>query len=136
LRDLSKENLFPIVANAIKNNVPISVFGTDYQTRDGSCVRDYVHVSDIARAHLLAARAIEKRDIPKQLNIGTGYGYTVLEVIKEFQRFHKCEIPILSLPRRVGDPATLTADINLAARELGFHSEFGLDQMVSSTHAR
>jgi UDP-glucose 4-epimerase len=134
LRDLSKENLFPIVANAIKNNLPINVFGTDYQTRDGSCIRDYVHVSDIAQAHLLAARAIEKREIPKQLNIGTGYGYTVLEVIKEFQRLHKCEIPILSLPRRDGDPETLTADISLAGKELGFHPEFGLDQMVSSTH--
>jgi UDP-glucose 4-epimerase len=134
LRDFSTENLFPIVANAVKNNLPISVFGTDYQTRDGSCIRDYVHVLDIAQAHLLAARAIEKQEIPKQLNIGTGYGYTVLEIIKAFQIFRKCEIPILKLPRRVGDPAILTADISLAVRELAFHAEFGLNQMVSSTH--
>ena len=136
LKDTSVENLFPIVSNAIRNNLSMRVFGTDYQTRDGSCIRDYVHVLDLARAHLLAAREIEKREIPKHLNIGTGQGYTVLEVIRAFETFHKRKIKILNLPRRFGDPSNLIADIGLAEKELGFHPEFGLDHMVESTFAR
>jgi UDP-glucose 4-epimerase len=134
LRDSSTENLFPIVANAVKKNLPVKVFGTDYQTRDGSCIRDYVHVLDIAQAHLMAARQLEKRELPIYLNIGTGYGNSVLEVIEAFQVFHKCKIEAISLPRRAGDPETLTADIGLAVMELGFQPEFGLGQMVSSTY--
>jgi UDP-glucose 4-epimerase len=136
LRDSSLDNLFPIVANAIKNNHPVKVFGTDYQTRDGSCIRDYVHVLDIAQAHLIAARQLETKEIPRYLNIGTGYGHSVLEVIQAFQISHKCKIEVLRLPRRVGDPETLTADISLAVKELDFQPEFGLSQMVSSTFPR
>jgi len=134
LRDSSTENLFPIVAGAIKNKIPMNIFGTDYKTRDGSCVRDYIHVLDLAYAHLLAARQIENREIPTQLNIGTGHGYTVLEIIEAFQVSRKCRIEVLNLPRRAGDPATLTADIALAVRELGFRPEYGLSQMVESTY--
>ena len=134
LRDSSTENLFPIIANAIKNKLPLKVFGTDYQTRDGSCIRDYVHVLDLAQAHLLAARQIEMQEIPRHLNIGTGHGYSVLEVIEAFQVSHKYKIEVLNYPRRTGDPATLTADIALAVKELGFHPDYGLSQMVNSTY--
>jgi len=133
LADSSTENLFPIVAQAIRNKSPINIFGTDYKTRDGSCVRDFIHVLDLANAHLLAARQIENREIPSQLNIGTGHGYTVLEIIEAFQVSRKCKIEVLSLPRRSGDPATLTADIALAVRELEFRPEYGLSEMVEST---
>jgi UDP-glucose 4-epimerase len=136
LKDTSVENLFPIVANAISIRSPIKVFGTDYQTRDGSCVRDYVHVLDVANAHLLAAREIEKREIPSHLNIGTGQGYTVLEVINAFEAFHKSKLEIIELPRRIGDPETLLADIGLAVKELDFYPEFRLDQMVESTFVK
>ena len=111
----------------------MKVFGTDYQTRDGSCIRDYVHVMDLANAHLLAAQEIEKRELPRHLNSGTGQGYTVLEVIGAFETFHKSKVEVLCLPRRVGDPSSLTADIGLATRELGFHPRYKLDQMVEST---
>jgi len=134
LRDSSTENLFPIVAGAIKNKTPMNIFGTDYKTRDGSCVRDFIHVLDLAYAHLLAAQRIENREIPTQLNVGTGHGYTVLEIVEAFQVSRKCKIEVLSLPRRAGDPATLTADIALAVRELGFRPEYGLSQMVESTY--
>ena len=133
LKDTSIENLFPIIANTISSNLPMKVFGTDYQTRDGSCIRDYVHVLDLANAHLLAAQEIEKRELPRHLNIGTGQGYTVLEVIGAFETFHKSKVEVLSLPRRVGDPISLTADIGLATRELGFYPRYKLDQMVEST---
>ncbi len=134
LRDSSTENLFPIVANSIKNKLSVNVFGTDYPTRDGSCIRDFVHVLDLAKAHLLAARQIEKREIPIAINIGTGNGFSVLEVIDAFQKFQMCNVEVLKLPRRLGDPATLTADVSLAERELGFQPEFGLNHMVNSTY--
>lgn len=134
LMDNSADNLFPIVAHAISNNIPMKVFGTDYETRDGSGIRDYVHVLDLAIAHLLVAREIEKRIVPKHLNIGTGHGYTVLEVIKAFETLHNRKIQVLNLPRRTGDPSTLTADIGLVRKELGFNPKYKLEQMVESTY--
>jgi UDP-glucose 4-epimerase len=133
LRDTSTDNLFPIVANAIKNRMPIKVFGTDYQTRDGSCVRDYVHVLDVADAHLLASLQLESHSLPSHLNIGTGHGHTVLEVIQEFQRSLENRIDILRLPRRIGDPSVLTADIGLAIKELGFQPKHDIRSMVDTT---
>ena len=133
LKDISISNLFPVVANAIEQGVSPCVFGTDYRTRDGSCVRDYVHVSDLALAHLLTARQIQEKEIPNHLNIGTGQGYTVLEVIESFQRFHKSNLEVKIESRREGDPAVLTADVSLAAKVLGFKSEFDLSGMVATT---
>jgi UDP-glucose 4-epimerase len=133
LRDTSIDNLFPIVANAIKNRLPIKVFGTDYETRDGSCVRDYVHVSDVADAHLLAAQHLENQSIPSLLNVGTGHGHTVLEVIQEFQRSLESKVDVLRLPRRIGDPSVLTANIGLATEKLGFQPKRDIQCMVGTT---
>jgi len=134
LGDTSKNNLFPIVGNLIKQNLRPQVFGVDYQTFDGSCVRDYIHVLDLARAHLLAAKNLQVGELPKYLNVGTGRGHSVLEVIAAFQSFHETALGLEILPRRTGDPDVLIADTNLAFDVLGFKAEYSLEKMVASTH--
>ena len=134
LSDTSMNNLFPIVANSIKRNLRPQVFGGDYQTLDGSCIRDYIHVLDLARAHLLAARNLQVGELPKYLNVGTGRGHSVLEVIAAFQAFHETTLELEILPRRTGDPGVLIADTNLAFDVLGFKAEYSLEKMVASTH--
>jgi UDP-glucose 4-epimerase len=97
----------------------VTIFGTDYDTRDGSCIRDYIHLLDIATAHLLALKHL---DIPgsKAYNLGNGEGYSVIEVIETAKKVTGAEIPSRASPRRPGDPATLVASSSLAKSELGW----------------
>ena len=95
----------------------MKVFGTDYDTRDGSCVRDYVHVEDLAEAHYLGLRYIMERNGSEQFNLGSSEGFTVLELIKEAERVTGGKIPYELAERRPGDPATLIA-ANKKAREI------------------
>lgn len=102
-------------------NVPI--FGTDYETRDGTCIRDYVHVLDIANAHLLALGKIDRLGT-KAYNLGSGRGYSVLEVVNTARKVTGVDIPIVSNPPRVGDPAILVASSELARTELDWKPEY------------
>lgn len=111
----------------------ISVFGSDYNTHDGTAVRDYVHVADLAKAHTLAVTALRQgRTIPTVLNLGSGKGHTVLQVIDTVQRITKRKITHYLDHRRAGDAASLVASYKLAKETLGWQPEHDLDAIVES----
>ncbi len=112
-----------ILKAALHKDCEVSIFGTDYPTRDGSCVRDYVHVVDIARAHILALKKIDnlKANI---YNLGSNVGFTVLEVVRAAEEVVGKKIPVKLCPRRGGDPAVLVASSRRAQLELGWRPEF------------
>ena len=125
-------NLLPYVAQVAVGKLPfVGIFGDDYDTRDGTGIRDYIHVVDLAKGHL---KALQKLMAVAPgcytYNLGTGTGYSVLEVIKAFEKVCGKEIPYRILERRPGDIAECYADPTLAARELDWQAEFGLDRMV------
>jgi UDP-glucose 4-epimerase len=131
LIDNSVENLVPIVLGKLNKNQSPEIFGTDYPTPDGTCIRDYVDVRDIARAHLAAADATGQ--LPPALNIGTGRGASVREVIDlVLIAINKSDTQVIESPRRAGDPAFLCADINLAKSSMGFTSNYSLEESVRS----
>jgi UDP-glucose 4-epimerase len=129
-------NLVPLVMKAaLGRSGPLSIFGTDYPTRDGTCVRDYVHVEDLAEAHVLALEHLERGRASAVVNLGTGVGSTVLEVVNEAHRVSGVDIPIALVPRRAGDPVELVAD-NVRARDvLGWKPVRGLAAIVASAWA-
>jgi UDP-glucose 4-epimerase len=131
LLDNSVENLVPIVINKLKAGQPPVIFGTDYPTHDGTCVRDYVDVRDIARAHLAVAQSTAA--LPTTINIGTGKGASVREIIDlVLKATHKADTQVIEDPRRAGDPAFLCADVSLAKTSLGFSSRYSLQESVIS----
>ena len=134
LKDTSTANLIPKVLRAIADGVPPIIYGNDYPTPDGTCIRDYVHVQDVARAHLLAASALQKRQIAPAINIGTGEGYSVIQMMNAILTEHNSRIVPCVEPRRQGDPAMLVAKIELAKTEIGFTSEKTLEDMVSTSY--
>ncbi len=134
LRDTSNANLFPIAMNELRAHKAPSVFGNDYPTLDGSCIRDYVHVQDVADAHLLAVRALRTKSLPGVLNIGTGKGSSVFEVLDAMQTHLGTQMEIKIRPRREGDPASLVANVDLAFEQLGFRAKRSLEEMVSTTY--
>ncbi|MFH1762991.1 MAG: GDP-mannose 4,6-dehydratase, partial [Gemmatimonadota bacterium] len=99
-------------------------FGTDYDTPDGTAVRDYIHVTDLARAHVLALKALVSRSAAPAYNLGIGRGYTVREVVEVCRKVSGREIRAVEGPRRAGDPAVLVADPSRARRELGWEPQF------------
>lgn len=129
---------------------PLEVFGGDYPTRDGSCERDYIHVSDLARGHLLAAEYLQRGGGSCALNLGTGKGHTVLEVLEAIRQATGTEVPYCLSERRAGDPPALTADPARARKVLGFEAarsdlasiirdaapSFGLQPRREKHHAR
>jgi UDP-glucose 4-epimerase len=122
-----------VLRAALDQSQPVAVFGTDYPTKDGSCIRDYVHVLDISQAHLLA---LEKLDSLNSMvyNLGNGSGYSVLEVIKAAREITEVDIPVEISARRLGDPSELVASSNRAKRELGWAPKFpGLHDIIEST---
>ena len=111
----------------------LKVFGNDYATHDGTCVRDYVHVNDLAQAHLLGLEFLEKEGGFKVFNLGNGSGYSVLDIVNVSSQVTGCEVAYEGAPRRIGDPATLVADCSKAVHELGWAPEFGsLSDIISS----
>jgi len=113
-------HLIPLVLQAAAGRrSSVSVFGRDYPTADGTCVRDYVHVNDLADAHVLALESLE-RQAEGTYNLGNGEGFSVKQIIETAQRIVGHDIPILEVGRRVGDPAVLVASNQRACRELGW----------------
>ncbi|MFZ0685243.1 MAG: UDP-glucose 4-epimerase GalE [Terriglobales bacterium] len=105
----------------------INVFGTDYPTADGTCVRDYIHVIDLARAHILALEALGRTDdnsVPLVYNLGNGQGFSVREVVEVARAVSGHAIPVIEAPRRAGDPAVLIASSQKIRRELGWQPKF------------
>jgi UDP-glucose 4-epimerase len=131
LLDNSVENLVPIVLGKLNKGEAPVIFGTDYPTTDGTCIRDYVDVRDIARAHLAAANATTK--LPPAMNIGTGRGASVREIIKlVLDATNKSDTAVIENPRRAGDPAFLCADVTLAKSAMGFESQYSLEASIRS----
>ena len=131
LMDNSVTNLVPIAINQLKKNESPTIFGTDYPTPDGTCIRDYVDVRDIARAHLAAASSTTK--LPPAMNIGTGRGASVREVINlVLEATKKTDIKVVEKDRRSGDPALLCANVSLAKTAMGFISQYSLEESVRS----
>ena len=114
-------HLLPLAFDAaLGRRPPLKVFGTDYPTPDGTCLRDYVHVDDLSRAHIAAFPLLEKSGVAKFYNLGTGTPTSVLEVIRAVERISGQKVPYETAPRRAGDPPALYADSSLALRELGW----------------
>jgi len=123
-------NLMPYVSQvAVGKLEQLSVFGNDYPTPDGTGVRDYIHVMDLARGHLAALNAMGDSSGVRTYNLGTGRGYSVLEMIDAFERASGRTVPYRIAPRRPGDVAACYADPSLAAAELGWRAELGIDAM-------
>ncbi len=126
-----ESHLIPLILDvALGRRDKIKIFGEDYPTPDGSCIRDYIHVSDLADAHLLALGALEKQD-KLLFNLGNGQGFSVREVIESARRITGHPIPAEIHPRRPGDPAVLVASSDKAIRELGWKPRYGrLDDIM------
>ncbi len=133
LKDDSSFNLFPIIERSLAANEAVSIYGDDYETKDGTCIRDYVHVEDVARAHIVAADRLLTSGLPLAMNIGTGEGYSVLEVIQEFEKLTNKSVKYRIANRRNGDPSTVIANVSLAKSSMNFLAEKDLSQMISST---
>jgi UDP-glucose 4-epimerase len=133
LKDNSKANVVPMVLEALAKGAPPEIFGDDYPTKDGTCIRDYIHVSDIARAHVLAAIKLQTGTLPLAINIGTGHGYSVREVMSEILVQSNSKVQPVVVSRREGDPAVLTSDISLIRDLLEFRAEMSLFEMIRSS---
>ena len=120
-------NLFPFIMRVATGELKeLGIFGNDYDTPDGTCIRDYIHVSDLAVGHV---RALENLGGMRIYNLGTGHGYSVLECVQEFSRACGFDIPFVIKPRRAGDAPMVYADASLAQRELGWRAEKNLGDM-------
>jgi UDP-glucose 4-epimerase len=123
-------NLMPfILQTAFGSRKRLSIFGSDYDTRDGTGERDYIHITDLADGHLLALEKHELLERCQIINLGTGLGTTVKELVKEFESSTKQKIAIQILERRPGDIAKFYADPTLAAQILGFHCKKTISDM-------
>ncbi len=130
-------HLIPRVFMAINGEAPeISIFGTDYDTEDGTCVRDYIHVDDLAAAHVAAVHHLAEGGASDAFNLGTGDGYSVRQVIEAARRVTNREIPVVEGARRPGDPARLFADPGKAQRALAWSAtSSSLDHIIDTAWA-
>ncbi|HVU68451.1 MAG TPA: UDP-glucose 4-epimerase GalE [Ktedonobacteraceae bacterium] len=127
------QNLIPLVMKAALGvRESISVFGTDYPTRDGTAIRDYIHVVDLAEAHVKALEQLVKEDRSTAYNLGTGTGYSVQEVIDETRRISGVDFKVRYEARRPGDPAAVWADCSKSERELGWKAKYGLQTILET----
>lgn len=128
------QNLVPAITQTAIGKLPkMQVHGTDYDTRDGSCIRDYIHVCDIAHAHTLALQYSIKKNQEKfceVFNLGTGNGITVLEAIQAFEKVSGVKLNYEIGPRRAGDIVAIYANNDKAVKELGWNCKYGLDEMM------
>ena len=127
-------NLMPYVAQvAVGRRAHLQVFGDDYDTADGTGVRDYIHVSDLAEGHVAALQYLFDADRSLTVNLGTGQGYSVLDVVRAYARASGRDIPVVVGPRRPGDVAACYADPTRAAQLLGWRARLGLDRMCADS---
>lgn len=133
LGDTSTLNLVPMVFSRIKNGLLPQIFGNDYSTPDGTCIRDYIHVVDLASAHIASLDFLSLAPSGCfTFNIGTGKGYSVKEVIHVVREVTGFEGEAETMPRRPGDPAQIVADVSAASAVLGWKSKLNLEDMVRS----
>ena len=126
-------HLIPLVLQAASGKrASIKVFGTDYPTPDGTCVRDYVHVNDLANAHILALEKMFKDNVSERFNLGSGSGFSVAELIQKAKAVTGIDFKVETAPRRAGDPAVLVADSTKAQRVLGWRPQYDLRQIIET----
>ncbi|MGN1001433.1 MAG: UDP-glucose 4-epimerase GalE [Oscillospiraceae bacterium] len=129
-------NLMPYISQvAIGRRECLNVFGNDYDTHDGTGVRDYIHVVDLARGHVAAIDYMQKHKGENVFNLGTGTGYSVLDMVKAFERVTGRKVPYRIAPRRAGDLGTVYASPDKSAEELGWKAQYNLDDMCRDTWA-
>ncbi len=125
-------HLIPAAFEAIHGKRPsLEIFGTDYPTPDGTCIRDYIHVTDLADAHVMGLEYLNRGD-STVLNLGTGRGHSVREVLSTIERITGKKVPAKESPRRTGDPARLIADPAKAERVLGWKAKYSLEDIVTT----
>lgn len=128
-----ESHLIPIGLQAVLSGISVPVFGTDYDTPDGTCVRDYIHVTDLAQAHILALKRLEGGEGSGIYNLGNGNGYSVREVIETIKRVTGKELSSVDSPRRPGDPARLVASSKKIQEELGWTPRYPELQKIVET---
>ena len=127
-------NLMPYITQvAVGKRDHLNVFGNDYDTHDGTGVRDYIHVVDLALGHVKALNKIKENCGLKIYNLGTGHGYSVLDIVKAFEEASGVKVPYVITDRRPGDIATCYADASLAKKELGWEAKFGIKEMCEDS---
>lgn len=127
-------NLMPLIVRAARgDSAALPVYGTDYPTPDGSAVRDYIHVADLAEGHVAALEALERAERCQIYNLGTGRGTSVLELIRVFEQATGVAVPYVSAERRAGDVAAMFASTRKAERELGWKARRGLPEMCADS---
>jgi UDP-glucose-4-epimerase GalE len=117
-------HLIPLLFRAIQTGEPVTVFGEDYPTPDGTCIRDYIHVTDLAQAHILAVEALMAGAPSNKFNVGTGSGFSVREVLQAVERVTGKKVPYKVGPRREGDPPALVADSTKLQTTLGWSPKY------------
>ncbi|MCD4549749.1 MULTISPECIES: UDP-glucose 4-epimerase GalE [unclassified Schaalia] len=133
LEDPAILNLVPMVLDRLAKNEPPKIFGTDYPTPDGTCIRDYIHVLDLAHAHIAALRALESgKPGHRTYNVGTGEGTSVREIIEGIRRISGWEFPVDELPRRAGDPPKLIGNAENISHDLGWKAQQSVEDILIS----
>ncbi len=128
-------NLMPYIVRVASGELEIlSIFGDDYDTPDGTGVRDYIHVVDLAKGHLKALEKISNIKGIDYFNLGTGVGYSVLDMVKSFEKVNKVKVPYKIVERRPGDIACVYADAQKAYKELGWKAEYGIEEMMRDSY--
>ncbi len=126
-------HIIPIALQSALNNTPFSLFGNDYDTPDGTCVRDYIHIEDLAVAHVLAINKLRETNSSDFFNLGTGHGYSNKEILDVVKRISGVDFPIQIKPRRSGDATAIYADNTKAKTVLGFNPQYSdLDTIVKT----
>jgi UDP-glucose 4-epimerase len=132
LGDTGVNNLVPMVFRALQKNERPKVFGDDYPTKDGSCIRDYIHVSDLADSHVIAAQKLSTENYSGIINIGRGEGFSVKEVMNTISDVIGKDINYEISPRRAGDPAQTIADVTKSSKDLKWKAQNDLKSMINS----
>jgi UDP-glucose 4-epimerase len=132
LGDTGVNNLVPMVFRALQNNERPKVFGDDYSTKDGSCIRDYIHVSDVAEAHVIAAQKLSTENYCGIINIGRGEGFSVKEVMNTISEVIGKDVNYEISPRRAGDPNQTIADVTKSSKDLKWKAQNDLKSMIIS----
>jgi UDP-glucose 4-epimerase len=132
LGDTGVNNLVPMVFRALQNNERPKVFGDDYSTKDGSCIRDYIHVSDLAEAHVIAAQKLSTENYCGIINIGRGEGFSVKEVMNTISEVIGKDVNYEISPRRAGDPTQTIADVTKSSKDLKWKAQNDLKSMIIS----
>lgn len=130
-----KSNLIPIVLESIKRNLPVTIYGTDYPTPDGTCIRDYIHIYDLATAHILAMEKLFQDRVSQVYNLGNGNGFSVREVIRVAEKVSQRPVTIIEGDRRPGDPPYLLANATKAKQQLNWIIKYPtLESMISHAY--